>query len=87
MKLPVRHINNKIVDAEEIVVAKITEVEYGETIVNSINLDGKTKAMSMDMWRIINYFNSNPKIMEKDKNLEKSIKRTEKYLNNDVHYE
>jgi hypothetical protein len=87
MKMPVKQIDNKIVDAEETVVAKVTEVEYGETIVNSINLDSKTKAMSMDMWRLVNYFKNNPNLMEKDKNLEKSVKRTEKYLNNDVHYE
>jgi hypothetical protein len=87
MKMPVKQIDNKIVDAEETVVAKVTEVEYGETIVNSINLDSKTKAMSMDMWRLVNYFKNNPNLMEKDKNLEKSVKRTEKYLMKDVHYE
>lgn len=85
MKVPLKQDNNKIVDKDEELIAKVSVFENGEFIVNACNLDCKTKAMSQDMWRVINYFKNEKPTVNKD--MEKSLRRIERYLNDNVTYE
>ncbi len=87
LKTPVKTEGKKIIDCQERVVAKVTDLEDAQFIAESCNLEYSTKAMTFDMWRIINYFNNNPEVMIADRNLEKSVRKVEKYLNKDVSYE
>jgi hypothetical protein len=43
--------------------------------------------MTFNLWRIINFFNNNPQLTKEDPNLQKSVARVEKYLNEKVNYE
>lgn len=86
IKSPLKHKLKEIIDANEIVIAQVSDSSYGQAIVEAVNLDYKTKAMTMEMWRVINFIKANEKFLE-DKLLEKSVKRIEKYLMKDVNYE
>lgn len=87
MKGPLKQNNNQIVDSDEKIVAKVADYEDGSQIVNAVNLDYRTKSMTVDMWRLINYFKANEQILEGNRPLEQSVKRIEKYLLKDVNYD
>jgi hypothetical protein len=87
MKGPLKQQDNKIIDQEEIVIAKVNNMEEGAELVNAYNLDYHTKGMSFHMWRVINYFKKNEEVFIGDPLLEKSVKKVENYLMKNVNYD
>lgn len=87
VKFPVKQENKVIVDKEDKVVARASHKQDAEFIVQACNLEYSTKTMTFNLWRIINFFNNNPQLTKEDPNLQKSVARVEKYLNEKVNYE
>lgn len=87
VKFPVKQENKVIVDKEDKIVARASHKQDAEFIVQACNLEYSTKSMTMNLWRIVNFFNNNPQLTKEDPNLQKSVIRVEKYLNDKVNYE
>lgn len=87
VKFPVKQDNKQIIDKEDKVVARVAHKADAEFIVQACNLEYSTKIMTMNLWRIVNFFNDNPNVMKDDPNLQKSVTRVQKYLNEKVNYE
>jgi len=87
VKFPVKQDNKVIVDKEDKVVARASHKQDAEFIVQACNLEYSTKTMTFNLWRIVNFFNNNPQLTNEDPNLQKSVARVEKYLNEKVSYE
>lgn len=87
MKGPLKQVDNKIIDQEELVIAKVNNMEEGTELVNAFNLDYQTKGMSFHLWRVLNYFKKNEEVFQGDPLLEKSVKKVESYLMKHVNYD
>jgi len=87
VKFPVKQDQKRIIDKEEKIVARVAHKADAEFIVQACNLEYSTKTMTMNLWRVVNFFNNNPDVAKEDLNLRKSVVRIEKYLNDKVSYE